>query len=329
MEQLLFHDLFIEDTLVIKAENVKEANFIKTVFSHVPRRGFEVSVARKLNIKDCSFLSLSPQSIVVEKTKEVIVLGNEMTMNALDVVYAKDGSHLMISCNRILNHPVSPECSKTTTTSTTTTTTTKLPVVLMNNRENLKEDSDKETGFLPELIGGIVGGIVLILVIVFVFLILARRRRRPKTETVLEVQSVQVENDVEKGNDDPKESDSLLLGEEAENEDEVEMRPKFSAPIWLEEIQQNRIFNKQKSLLSEEGLKDLVENKAEKVEVDELNIEVKESSRTESDEEHEGAKVENEIENKVEKEEVKKEPQDNVENDISSGENVEIIQSEV
>ena len=27
----------------------------------------------------------------------------EMTINAMDVVYAKDGSHLMISCNRLLN----------------------------------------------------------------------------------------------------------------------------------------------------------------------------------------------------------------------------------
>jgi hypothetical protein len=41
--------------------------------------------------------------VVVEKTKEVYVSFNEMTINALEVVYATDGSHLFISCNRILN----------------------------------------------------------------------------------------------------------------------------------------------------------------------------------------------------------------------------------
>ena len=61
---------------------------------------------------------------MVEKTKEVYVSFNEMTINALEVVYATDGSHLFISCNRILNRPITPECSKVTTTIPTTTTTT-------------------------------------------------------------------------------------------------------------------------------------------------------------------------------------------------------------
>ena len=34
-------------------------------------------------------------------------------------------------------------------------------------------------------------------------------------------------------------------------------RPKFAGPIWLEEIQRNKIFNRQKSLLSEDRLADL------------------------------------------------------------------------
>jgi hypothetical protein len=62
--------------------------------------------------------------VVVEKTKEVYVSFNEMSINALEAVYATDGSHLFISCNRILNRPISPECSKVTTTIPTTTTTT-------------------------------------------------------------------------------------------------------------------------------------------------------------------------------------------------------------
>ena len=53
-----------------------------------------------------------------------------------------------------------------------------------------------------------------------------------------------------------------LLGNEdirAEDEDDEDddKGPKFASPIWLEEIQRNKIFNRQKSLLSEDRLADL------------------------------------------------------------------------
>ena len=38
---------------------------------------------------------------------------------------------------------------------------------------------------------------------------------------------------------------------EEEDEDDDDKGPKFASPIWLEEIQRNKIFNRQKSLLSE------------------------------------------------------------------------------
>ena len=44
---------------------------------------------------------------------------------------------------------------------------------------------------------------------------------------------------------------------EEEDEDDEDKGPKFASPIWLEEIQRNKIFNRQKSLLSEDRLADL------------------------------------------------------------------------
>ncbi len=41
------------------------------------------------------------------------------------------------------------------------------------------------------------------------------------------------------------------------SESESIQRPKFASPIWLEEIHSNKIFNRQKSLLSEDKLKEL------------------------------------------------------------------------
>ncbi len=53
------------------------------------------------------------------------------TLPTPQVILAKDGSHLFISCNRLLGSPVSPECVTTTTTTTTTTSTTSAPYNLL------------------------------------------------------------------------------------------------------------------------------------------------------------------------------------------------------
>merc|ERR1719282_2208019 len=43
-------------------------------------------------------------------------------MNAIQVISYKDGSSVLISCNRLLGDFIKPECIPTTTTTTTTTT---------------------------------------------------------------------------------------------------------------------------------------------------------------------------------------------------------------
>lgn len=323
VEELLFEDLFVEDTLKIRANNVKDAKFIRSTFAHIPPKGFQISRAKLLDIRDSTFLRVSKESIVVEKTTKVIVLMNEMTINALMVVTATDGSYLMISCNRLRGQPVSPECSKSTTTTTTTTSTLPPPPALSDNQETLRKgesiksgDHDHERSILPELLGGVLGGIILILLIVIFFICFLKRKRRTPSETVADNGTkpnvVEVEMDKDSGKpptdspEPPKESDSLLdpsvpvqEGDEEEDED----KPRFSAPIWLDEIHKNKIFNRQKSLLSHEGLKDLAEGPKSEVipeEQDPLPVhapplktspqlihsedEMKESSRTESDE---------------------------------------------
>ena len=285
VEILQFKKIFVEDTLKIRANNVKEARFINSVFAHIPKEGFQISNAKVLDIRDSTFLNVQPMSIVVEKTKEVTVLKNEMTINALEAVFAKDGSHLMISCNRLTGQPVSPECSKTTTT--TTTTTTQAPPPFLINQGNLREDSRQdESGrsrledYLPELIGGAIAGVVIITISILLFICAIRKKRKtreegdylqaapipsPQKEIVVEPERPPLSQneviavpipDKDSIDSDPKESDSLL----DEPEDD---KPKFSSPIWLEEIHRNKIFNKQKSLLSDEKLKEIADGTRE------------------------------------------------------------------
>ena len=103
--------------------NVKEAKIINSTFAHVPIRGFTVSRAKSLEIQNSYFSRITRKSIVVDDTNDVLIAYNQMTINALEVVVAKDGSKLSIYCNRLLNQVPSPECIRTTTTTTTTTTT--------------------------------------------------------------------------------------------------------------------------------------------------------------------------------------------------------------
>ena len=54
----------------------------------------------------------------------------------------------------------------------------------------------------------------------------------------------------------PLEGKEEVVGEEKEDEDEgglVEaQKPRFNSPVWLEDIHSNKLFNKQKSILTEE-----------------------------------------------------------------------------
>ena len=69
-------------------------------------------------------LQVYPMSIMLEKTKYVEVRNNQFSMNAIQVISYKDGSSVLISCNRLLGDFIKPECIPTTTTTTTTTTPT-------------------------------------------------------------------------------------------------------------------------------------------------------------------------------------------------------------
>ena len=57
-----------------------------------------------------------------------------MSLNAIKAVSTSDGSHLVISCNRLLGDPVAPECLPTSTTmSSTTMSVTMMPSMTSNS----------------------------------------------------------------------------------------------------------------------------------------------------------------------------------------------------
>ena len=166
------------------------------------------------------------------------------------------------------------------------------PVYNQDQVGNRNESSDS---FLGEIIGGVVSGILAIVALILLILFLKQRKKQEgmttSTSATIPVHHKAAELDSEKIplEDSQEQKVALLAPTSAEyvnnksamlevtnhgsplksqpmedEDDDENSRPRFASPIWLEEIHNNKIFNKQKSLLSEDKLKDLASNSSTK-----------------------------------------------------------------
>ena len=134
----------------------------------------------------------------------------------------------------------------------------------VNERENIKP-------LTISLSAGLVIGVallVLVLLVVVIVLCCKKHRRKKKTSSssgdATEKQEIlpeKIEN-ADSGNDSstslesPKSPERQSLLEEDKNVENLTSlieasKPKFSSPVWLDEIQNNKIFNKQRSINTE------------------------------------------------------------------------------
>jgi len=284
--------LEVKDALQIKTNKVKELVLFRNRFTHIPLPGLEISQADKLVIQDNYFHRISAGSITVKSAKEVEVINNQFSLNAIQVVRSSEGSRLYISCNRLLGEVQSPECVTTSTTAvvrpttptpTTTSSTTTLSSTTRSTTARMTTEKTKDfkislldshnvptQNALSEelLIGLVVGVAVLVLILLVVVIILCCKRKQTRAKAVNDVKDdtekldilAEKEEDKDSGNDSDEvqtspepERESLIQSEEMHHIIEAS-KPKFSSPVWLDEIQNNKIFNKQKSINKEEEL---------------------------------------------------------------------------
>jgi len=264
----------IQEAVQISTTRVKELIIHQSNFTHVPLPGLTISQTDKLSITESIFSRISPGSISVQSAKEVVVVNNQFNINAVKVVDSNEGSSLYISCNRLLGAPGSPECVLSTTSPPSTvstiqpdTTTTATTVAAVTTNAVL---SDKQSSVLSlELLIGLVVGIGLLLILlslVVIYLCCKRKKKEKEKSKDAEIipENVEIvtetEADKESGEndlEDKDEKDSLLMPETPEEEQEhlVEAsKPRFSTPVWLDEIHSNKIFNKQRSIINTENL---------------------------------------------------------------------------
>ena len=82
---------------------MKELVLFRNRFTHIPLPGLEITAADRLVVQDNYFHRISAGSITVKSAKEVEVINNQFSLNAIQVVRSSEGSRLYISCNRSAN----------------------------------------------------------------------------------------------------------------------------------------------------------------------------------------------------------------------------------
>ena len=90
VEQIYMANLFVPDTFKFHAENIKKAIIANSTFAHIPNKGFQVIHASLLDIQNTTFIRVSRQSIIIEKTNKVriyLVLST-LLRNKLINIYA-------------------------------------------------------------------------------------------------------------------------------------------------------------------------------------------------------------------------------------------------
>ena len=213
----------------------------------------QVERAARLSITNCIFLRLSPGSVTVQQTNTVVVQNNQLAINAMVAVVAADGSHLTISCNRLLGDPVPAECLHTTTTTTTTSTSTstvstvRLPATTTGRTASsallAPGAGTGGTGLVPgqALLGAAGGALAVLLLLLLVMLAVASRRRsQHSADYVLHAETSVIPVPPPPPPAQPSHQPRRLrLPAE-------DFPPLQQNPLWLEEIQNNSIFNKQR-----------------------------------------------------------------------------------
>ena len=243
-----------------------------STFSHLPPSSLVIKKTSKVIIRDCIFLRMYPSSITVSQTKRVEVVHNELSLNAIKAVSTSDGSHLFISCNRwsvssqlcrkssysvptrLLGDPVAPECLPTTTTTSSTTTTTEVVADMMAETSSSPssavlshlQTSQQEAGVTVEtLVGVVTGALVILSVLVIIILaLLVRKHNILHSEGPVQASSIPAPTNLPVS---PLYTPDLAKISRLGGE-----RLVVTGPVWLDEIQNNPIFNRQRHKLTEE-----------------------------------------------------------------------------
>ena len=282
--------------------------------------GLQVSDSARLEVRDNLFLNVESASIDVVDVDHVEVVGNAFSQNAIKVrfpalktktvtsLYPRQAistsgvSSLFISCNRLTNEHIKPECLGLTTTpvpsttvarTTTSSATTTMMATsfaktstssLLHVRERVEEGGDG-----GEVVVGVLSGLLLVLLVLLlgVAVLCAGRWGEGVRAELLNLYTVKVGG---RQKEEVVEEKEVLTAPAAPPPpppppppaapltqiSPTSVQPQLFTPIWMEEIQKNKIFAKQRlimqdsteseKLVQDTSMEDIVEVSGENLE---------------------------------------------------------------
>ena len=250
--------------------NVKKFQLLSSSLASLPTQGLKVNGSAKLQIRDCVFEKIHFQSIVVERTKELEMVGNQFGGPGVKILSYRDSSSAMIRCNRVVGAVIMPECSLSIHTVSTVASTDTSQVYTRyqyRSMEELREiGEEKEGGWLVIIFGAV---LLFSIVIYTSYLsynnwqilirlkndVLAQFSRNAEVIDTVEDSTVLKEKTIPDPPPPPEPVESETLLNSSKNS--ANGKTQVLSPIWLNEIQSNEIFNKQKKITHKMDDKDI------------------------------------------------------------------------
>ena len=248
----------------MEAVNVKCFQIISSTFSILPRHGLTVTGSARTEILDSVFEQIQPQSIVVERTKELVMVGNQFGESDSSVLSYRDSTSVLILCNRVVGTEPSPECVGSSHSVSAIGTTATYTRYQYRRMEELMKIGEIEDVDWIVVIFGVILLIASVSYISYMGYYNMNMLRKLKNEVPVQLKTwkdevlaqFSVDDTVEGIHNEipdpptppePSETETLLLN----NRNTGTSKKETHAPVLLNEIHSNNIFNKQKLLIQD------------------------------------------------------------------------------
>jgi len=245
LDTFTMQDLHIEDEIMISSWNVSEVFLYQNVFSSLPANGLRMETADKVSIIDCVFNNTAPGSISVDTVKEVKIVNNQFSIDAIEVMVMRDSHNLYISCNRIIGEPVNVECAKISSAMQSVSLKSFSPDSIMPSyasSASMDVKSEKQNSTIMDILLWVLVTLGLIIVALVIICFCCRRRHKEKV------------GDVEIEFKDQVETEKLVPNQYEEKED-----LDFKANMLPEDIDKKNITDVASVVTSDDTAGDIIE----------------------------------------------------------------------
>jgi hypothetical protein len=243
--------------------NVNKFQLKSCSFANLPSRGLIVNGSAKLEILDCVFERIHFKSIVVERTRALDIVGNQFGGSGLKILSYRDDSSANIQCNRGLGSAVKPECNSSSHNVSSISSTISDRTYSSFQYKSMEELREIGEANDVDWVVMIVGAALLISIVIYTSYLSYNNVEffiRLKVDFLVQLgypigaavndstqdQNIPLKNSIPEPPPLPEPVDTETTVNNSKSG--ANGKTQTLSPVWLNEIQSNEIFNKQKKI---------------------------------------------------------------------------------